>query len=274
MFRNFARYAGRLSDRELFCRTGDISQRVSAVDGLKFLRNHSTLSNLQSFHLYVTVMMKRNNNIEREDLMGLLKRLFGGGKEYGGIIEDLNLVDFWEELTEDERDKIRATREKGIGGSNRDIDDPNSTVTTSQSASGFLNNKAGWAISDKDYKLAEKLSLESIDRSKDPVDLHFAYNNLIKLYYKLRSEDDYLEKCIDYCQKDIKLYEGELRDEQFFKDNEPRVHAFKRLAIIYKKQERYEDAIEVCKQAIKYDMSDGTKSGFKGRLERLEGKLE
>ena len=206
--------------------------------------------------------------------MGLLKRLFGSEKEYGGIIEDLNLIDFWGELTEEERDKIRGTREKGLGGSNRDIDDPNSTVTTSQSASGFLNNKAGWAISDKDYELAEKLLLESLDRSKDPVDLHFAYNYLIKLYYKLRDEDDYLEECINYCEKDIKLFEEKLKDEPFFKENEPRVHSFKRLAIIYKKQERYEDAIEVCKKAIKYDMSDGTKSGFKGRLERLEGKLE
>jgi len=206
--------------------------------------------------------------------MGLLKRLFGGEKEYGGLIEDLKLVDFWGELTEEERDKIRETSDKGLGGSNRDIDDPNSNVTTSQSASGFLNNKAGWAISDKDYELAEKLLSESIDRSNDSVDLHFAYNHLIKLCYKLRDEDDYLEKCIDYCQKDIKLYEEKLKDKPLFKENDTRVHAFKRLAIIYKKQKRYEEAIEVCKKAIKYNMRDSTKSGFEGRLERLKRKLE
>lgn len=128
--------------------------------------------------------------------MGLLKRLFGGGKEYGGVIDDLNLVDFWGELTEEERDKIRETSGKGWG------------------------------------------------------------------------------KCIDYCQKDITLYEEKLRNEKFFKENEPRVHVFKRLAIIYKKQERYKEAIEVCKKAIRYDMRDGTKSGFEGRLERLKRELE
>lgn len=63
-------------------------------------------------------------------------------------------------------------------------------------------------------------------------------------------------------------------NEKFFKENEPRVHAFKRLAIIYKKQERYKEAIGVCKKAIRYDMRDGTKSGFEGRLERLKRELE
>jgi tetratricopeptide (TPR) repeat protein len=45
----------------------------------------------------------------------------------------------------------------------------------------------------------------------------------------------------------------------------PRILSFKRLAIIYEKQERYEDALDVCDQALEIGTADGTKGGFEGR---------
>ncbi|MCK8816597.1 hypothetical protein MWH28_04335 [Natroniella sulfidigena] len=183
--------------------------------------------------------------------MKFLKKLFNS-KKYGGVIESLDLIDFWD-----------------------DLDDPKSNVTTSKSTSGFLNDKAGWAISDKKYDLAEKLLLESINRNNDnSIDLHFTYNHLIKLYYKLRDKNDYLDKCIDICKKDIALYEEELKDEKFFKKNDTRIPSFQRLVIIYEKQNKYKKAIKICEKAIKYSMRDTTKSGFEGRLKRLKKKAE
>jgi len=47
-----------------------------------------------------------------------------------------------------------------------------------------------------------------------------------------------------------------------------------RLAIIYEKQGKIEDAIGVCKTALKLGINeDYTKSGFEGRIERLINKL-
>ena len=53
----------------------------------------------------------------------------------------------------------------------------------------------------------------------------------------------------------------------------PRIPAFKRLAIIYERQDRYEEALAVCDQALDIGTTDGTKGGFEGRKERLRKKM-
>ena len=207
--------------------------------------------------------------------MGFLSKLFGS-KKYGGYIKELELVDFWDSLNKKEREKVREYSKERMGGFDKEIDDPDFDINTSDSASSFLNSKANSAISDKEYKLAEKLLLESLKRNNEddePVTLHFTYNNLIKLFYKLRDQKDYLEKCITVCKEDISLYENKLKDHSFFQDKNTKIPSFKRLAIIYKKQKEYKKAIEVCKKAIKYNLRDGTNTGFQGRLERLKKKI-
>ena len=57
-----------------------------------------------------------------------------------------------------------------------------------------------------------------------------------------------------------------------FKDYETpiSVRAYKRLSMIYEKQGNYENAFEICIEAIKNGIEyDGTKSGFKGRAARM-----
>jgi tetratricopeptide (TPR) repeat protein len=47
---------------------------------------------------------------------------------------------------------------------------------------------------------------------------------------------------------------------------------YKRLALIYERSERYDDAIAICELAIQRNLSDGTKSGFEGRIRRIRKK--
>ena len=54
----------------------------------------------------------------------------------------------------------------------------------------------------------------------------------------------------------------------------PRIPSFKRLAIIYEKQERYEEALDVCDQALEIGTTDGTKGGFEGRKERIRKMID
>lgn len=114
----------------------------------------------------------------------------------------------------------------------------------------------------------------------DPIGLHFTYNQLIELYYKQRDKwDNALEKCIDTCWKDINKMDDIIREfkkDQLYKDygSLPRMPSFQRLAIIYEKQGKIEEAITVCDKAITYKLTDKTKGGFEGRKKKLEKKLK
>lgn len=90
------------------------------------------------------------------------------------------------------------------------------------------------------------------------------------MYYKQRdNREDAIEKCIDYCRKDIEVAEGFVAE--FGKV--PRIPLLKRLAIIYERQGQYEEALAVCDQAPGIGTVDGTQGGFKGRKERLRKKM-
>lgn len=128
------------------------------------------------------------------------------------------------------------------------------------------------------------------------VDLHFAYNELIKVYYRQRDNWKHaLDNCIECCIKDIEMFpkfkeasiekdiamleevqeiskwrgdkERYLEDEKEINEYEwkiPNVPSFKRLAIIYEKQGKIEEAIQICEKAINYKLQ-----AFEGRLEKL-----
>jgi hypothetical protein len=55
-------------------------------------------------------------------------------------------------------------------------------------------------------------------------------------------------------------------------DSLPNIPTFKLSAIVFEEEENYAAAIAVCKMALEYGIDDGTKSGFKGRLKRLQKK--
>jgi hypothetical protein len=50
------------------------------------------------------------------------------------------------------------------------------------------------------------------------------------------------------------------------------VPSFKRLAIIFESEKKYNEAIKVSKLALKYGLSDGTKGGYEGRINKLQEK--
>jgi tetratricopeptide (TPR) repeat protein len=163
-----------------------------------------------------------------------------------------------------------------------------------------LIGKAGYCIADKRYNLAEKLLTAAELKASSAVDLHFCYNEWIKVLYKQREDKGHLIQCIEYCKKDIYLYpcfceqwmqiEFEKLNEHYkqlkflYKKGEYNIErekiisrgvdvgmpSFTRLAIIYEKSGMIQDAIQVCELAIKYRLSDATKGGFDARLEKLK----
>lgn len=196
--------------------------------------------------------------------------LFRSGSNVPDFIEGVGLKDWYIDLSEEQQQKLQEySTFFGTGGEINLLE--KGTVETSQSAQEYLKGVGSTAANEKDYQFAEMVLIEALDRKEESVtSTHFVYNELIDLYYKQRDDRaDAIEKCIQYCKKDI-----EIADEFVSAFGEvPKIPSFKRLAIIYERQERYGDAIQVCEQAIEIGTTDGTKGGFEARKERLQKKL-
>lgn len=123
------------------------------------------------------------------------------------------------------------------------------------------------------------------------VDTHFLYLQLIDQTYARRKEPemralfmklafehieqfDYIKKAL---LKDFKLREVELgrfEDKNGLSARFPHVPTFQHLATVYTEDKEYEKAIEVCEKAITFGLSDWTKSGYQGRIERIKKKIK
>jgi hypothetical protein len=128
--------------------------------------------------------------------------------EYGGIIKQLNLTNFWASLPEDEKLFIRKSckRSFGITFALSEVDSPESQLRTRRDTSSFLIGCAAWAIEEKKYVLAEKLLLTSIEFANDIISVHSAYNWLIKMHDYLRTSNiQSTNDCIVFCKSDIEI---------------------------------------------------------------------
>lgn len=186
--------------------------------------------------------------------------------DYKGVIGHFNLDNWWEnEFSEEEKKIIISKKPEIIKGTYN---------YTDKSIAQYLQELSLWFNTKKESNISLKLLDQAEKLVNDKQTLHFMYNSKIKSLYKKRKKDEvYLKQCIEYCKKDIELYEKKLSKISFFKDNNTRIPAFQRLAIIYEKKGEYKKAIEVSKKAIKYNMSEKKKVNFEDRLLRLESKI-
>ena len=196
--------------------------------------------------------------------------LFRSGQDVPDLIVGLGLEDWYTRLSDEQQQKLHEySTFFGTGGEMNLLDE--GVTETSQSAQEYLKGVGGTAASEKDYEFAEFVLLEALERDDgSATSTHFTYNELIDIYYKQRDDrEDAIEKCTEYCKKDIEIA------EEFVAEfgEVPRIPSFKRLAIIYEKQDRYEEALAVCNQALAIGTVDGTKGGFEGRKERFRKKL-
>ena len=139
---------------------------------------------------------------------------------------------------------------------------------------------------------AEKALRLNFHNADDYVAKHFALIGLAEFYYKYRDvSNEYLEMCIDFCKKDIKLlplaekeYVDRLLKNQDFPDSKRRDiisrglvsydTAFKRLAIIYEKSGDYDKAISICYDGLRISKNLYEKEDFKKRIDRYQAKLD
>ncbi|MDW7650211.1 MAG: hypothetical protein SCK29_00630 [Bacillota bacterium] len=112
--------------------------------------------------------------------------------------------------------------------------------------------------------------------SHSPLDRHYAYVKIIRLYRQLISKgQDRLDDLTDICQKDIELfpdfYEAWMVE---YLNNVPTPYfpSFSVLSEIYEKQGRVDEAISICELALGYGLSETIGEDFPEKLERLYAK--
>lgn len=147
----------------------------------------------------------------------------------------------------------------------------------------------------------EKLLLKEINK-KRITEIHFAYIALQDFYYKYRDlNDEYLEKCIRFCEQDIDMLPSLQKEYRLEEEKralllasihskaeikrqidriEPfmgNIPAFFRLAVIYEKKNDIKGALKVCTKAISYYKGIGmvdTANEFEERYTKLINKIE
>lgn len=198
-------------------------------------------------------------------------------KKLQGVIGALGLEDFWYSLTKEEQQALTRYEQNALGASGNEslIKGKFNGIV---GVLNFLCGHIGWAISEKNYDLVDKI-IDYVDKNQltqgKTVSAHFYFQDVAEYYYKLRDErENAIELAIEYCLKDIKIYPNYIKPLSKGCAALPFIKTFYRLMIIYEKQGRYEEAIKYCEMAINYGLEDNTKGGYKARLERLKKKLK
>lgn len=115
-----------------------------------------------------------------------------------------------------------------------------------------------------------------LDQEPDPWNRHLIYISCLDQVYKKRAEDQkWHDLARDYAQAYVKEF-PDLKPAVFENLGEaPKLaSAFKQLAILFEEDQEYEKAVDICKNAMAHGLVDGTKTGYEGRMERLNRKLK
>jgi hypothetical protein len=231
-------------------------------------------------------------------------------KEPKGMIAFYSLEDFWlNNFSEEEREYIVKTYQP-MGTNETKSLITGSVVESSQTASMFLSTLAGWFDNPRDRGIAIKFIRKSIDLAKNNainsyMDLDFALSSGISILYKLRDDPMILEEVINLCYDQVSIakqvfpellefFNPQLAKNSFDPDAKvwhpkkqeyvlwkeynkenldliiPAHTGYTQLAIILQKQKKYNDLINLCKQAKK----EGWAGDWDKRIEFANKKLK
>ena len=110
----------------------------------------------------------------------------------------------------------------------------------------------------------------ALQETQEPLARHRLYQQIVDISYRRRSEENYRQALQHFAPAHIEEFSSIaplLRAQNGGKL--PQVTTFKHYASALTEAEQYDRAIAVCEQAREYDLKDGTKSGYVGRIERI-----
>ncbi len=207
----------------------------------------------------------------------MFKSLFSRKPKIKGIISYLGLESFWLSCTPSEQDALTRYHQRGLGAASGSSPIIDNIDYSSRTKLQYFSTMIGWAVSEKNYSLADKIIRAGKDlpvSEAELLDAHCFWQGAAECYYKQRDyRTDAIDLTIEFCLKDIRMFPKYVKSMQKEFGCIPRIATFQRLAILYEKAGQYKEAIEICNLAIKYGLTDSTKGGYPARLQKLERKL-
>ncbi len=199
-------------------------------------------------------------------------------KKVGGILGYLGLDAFWLDLTEAQRALMTKYYRSCLGADRNGSPAEGRVERSSARPLQYLGAFIGWAVSDKQYALADVI-VEHCDRiypAASLIDQHFYLLDAAEGYYRQKKvRDDALALAEKYSLMDVALfpkYKGPLKKDMG--GTLPRIPAFTQLSLIYEQTGRYQEAIDICKQALKYGLHDESYGGYQWRIEKIQKKID
>lgn len=173
-----------------------------------------------------------------------------------GQIGYYGLEDWWlSEFSEEERNHIEEVfQPMGSEPGSKPLTKGDLSYS-SQNAAGLLHALAGWFNKPGERELARKIIAKATELAQagdDVLDLHFSLQQRMEIYYRERETDpNALEEAIKACEDQIKI--APQAAKQFLKEYPgqplPGHAGYTQLVIILKKQDKYQDLIELCQKA-------------------------
>ena len=115
-------------------------------------------------------------------------------------------------------------------------------------------------------------------KTDDLVDRHFLLMAVVAETYRLRSDPQMANKCLQVAQSHCDEFSsivGELKAWSSESGHDlPRVPTFQHYATLLTERGEFDRAIQVCESAIGFGLDDGTKGGYEGRIERIKKKAK
>lgn len=119
-------------------------------------------------------------------------------------------------------------------------------------------------------KMVPVMKVENVDL----IDRHFLLQNICQIAYKKRNEQEFRELFYQAAQLHQSIFPAIVGA---FKSSAggvpPGLPIFRLHSTVLTEDRKFEEAIAVCNFALQYKVHDGTKSGFEGRIKRIEKKM-
>lgn len=113
----------------------------------------------------------------------------------------------------------------------------------------------------------------ALEKACDPILQDVLLARIVAIHYRQRSEQKCREAFYRYAVRHIEMAPILLEAmAQAGKDRPERIESYKMLAIAMEEDGRHSEAIALCKSALSLGLENGTKTGFEGRVKRLERK--
>jgi hypothetical protein len=112
-----------------------------------------------------------------------------------------------------------------------------------------------------------------VDQAATPLEQHLVLSRIIALAYRQREDPSLRAVLLENGRRYLALFPElfpALKAE--LGENVHQIPVFKQMAIALSEGGDYDAAIAVCRNALDYDMDDGTRTGFAGRIGRIQKK--